>query len=70
MTIMACLFQKINKFSRKNDYLIRWGGEEFIMLLQVESEQGLYRALEHTKTIIEQHYFEEVKKEFDIEFLV
>ncbi|QDF30178.1 sensor domain-containing diguanylate cyclase [Halarcobacter anaerophilus] len=60
--VLKELVSEINRFSRKDDILIRWGGEEFILILKVESEKGLYKALEHIRKIIELHYFEKVEK--------
>jgi len=60
--VLKDMVGEISKFSRSEDILIRWGGEEFIMILKVESDNGLYKALDHIRNIIEQHYFEEVKK--------
>lgn len=42
----------IQQYSRVNDILIRWGGEEFILILKVESQKGLYKALEHLRSIV------------------
>ena len=39
--------------SRNDDILIRWGGEEFIMILKVSSENGLKIALENLRKTIE-----------------
>jgi diguanylate cyclase (GGDEF)-like protein/PAS domain S-box-containing protein len=48
----------INKFSRNDDILIRWGGEEFIILLKVDSKEGLYKALDHFREAIQNHKLE------------
>lgn len=60
--VLKELVSEINKFSRNEDILIRWGGEEFIIILKVESKTGLFKALEHIRKIIEEHYFKDVKK--------
>ena len=60
--VLKEMVNEIQRFSRSEDLLIRWGGEEFIMVLKVESDNGLYKALEHIRTTIEKHYFEDVKK--------
>lgn len=52
----------INRFSRDDDILIRWGGEEFIMLLRVDSEEGLLKALEHFRKVIENNKLENIDK--------
>jgi len=43
----------LQKYSRKDDILIRWGGEEFVMMLKVDSQNGLLKALEHLRKVIE-----------------
>lgn len=60
--VLKDMVEEINKFSRSEDILIRWGGEEFIVILKVESNNGLYKALDHIRGVIEQHYFEEIKQ--------
>jgi len=50
----------IKKFSRSYDILIRWGGEEFIMLFKVKSEEDLSTVLEHLRKVIEIEKFETI----------
>lgn len=45
---------------RNDDFFIRWGGEEFIMLIESESLQSLRRALEHIRQRIAHHTFSDV----------
>lgn len=45
--------ETINKYSRKNDILVRWGGEEFILILKVDSLKDLQSALEHLRKVVE-----------------
>ena len=45
---------------RDTDYLIRWGGEEFIVLMKVNSIESLQKATEHIRQSIESYHFEEV----------
>lgn len=52
----------IKKFSRKEDILIRWGGEEFVMILKVKSEESLEKALNHIRQVIQFESFEKVGK--------
>ncbi|NOR56927.1 MAG: diguanylate cyclase [Sulfurimonas sp.] len=47
---------------RDTDYLIRWGGEEFIVLMRVNSIDSLEKATEHMRTVIENYNFEGVDK--------
>lgn len=50
----------IHKFSRDEDTLIRWGGEEFILILKVRSKEDLSKALEHIRKVIELEKFKTV----------
>lgn len=52
----------INKHCRKDDLLIRWGGEEFILILKIKSKQDLEKILEHIRKTIEQCNFSVVKQ--------
>jgi diguanylate cyclase (GGDEF)-like protein len=45
---------------RDTDYLIRWGGEEFIVLMRVNSIDSLQKATEHIRQSIENYHFEKV----------
>ena len=47
---------------RDNDYLIRWGGEEFIILVKVNTIESLVKITENIRKLIEIHSFEEVGK--------
>ncbi|WP_294967018.1 diguanylate cyclase [Sulfurimonas sp.] len=47
---------------RDTDYLIRWGGEEFIILMRVNSIYSLEKATEHIRVCIESYKFQEVDK--------
>jgi diguanylate cyclase (GGDEF)-like protein len=50
----------IQKYSRKEDILIRWGGEEFVLVLKVPSKDSLKIALENIRKSIENHNFDTV----------
>ncbi|MDN5110293.1 PAS domain S-box protein [Aliarcobacter butzleri] len=52
----------INNSSRKNDVLIRWGGEEFILVLQLNSENTLPKILENLRKAIEDYDFPKIGK--------
>lgn len=52
----------INNSSRKNDILIRWGGEEFILILQLNSENTLPKILENLRKAIEDYDFPKIGK--------
>ncbi|WP_455757182.1 diguanylate cyclase domain-containing protein [Sulfurimonas sp.] len=46
---------------RDNDYLIRWGGEEFIILLETSSKEVLHKTLENVRTKIDNTHFSTVE---------
>ena len=47
----------IQKHSRQDDILIRWGGEEFILLMKIKNENDLFKALDHLRTVVEEYQF-------------
>ena len=47
----------LNKNSRKNDILVRWGGEEFIMILKIDEASNLQKILESLRKCIESFDF-------------
>jgi len=51
--VLKHFVQTVQQFSRSYDVLIRWGGEEFIMLFRVKSEDDLNKVLEHLRKVIE-----------------
>lgn len=51
--VLINFVKTVQRFSRKDDILIRWGGEEFILILKVESEKTLTKILEHLRKAIE-----------------
>ncbi|WP_258238356.1 diguanylate cyclase domain-containing protein [Arcobacter sp. CECT 8983] len=61
ITLIA-LVKIINSSIRKDDVLVRWGGEEFILLMKNLSDETLKNSLEHIKSVIEKYEFETIKK--------
>ena len=51
----------IQKSSRKDDLLIRWGGEEFLLLTKVKSIDNAKKVLENIRNAISQASFEGIK---------
>lgn len=60
--VLKELVSEISKFSRDDDILIRWGGEEFILIMKIKSENDLLKVLEHLRIRIEKHIFKKVGK--------
>ncbi len=58
--VLIELVRIINKFSRKDDILVRWGGEEFIIVFKTHSDNDLARVAENIRLIIEEHSFDRV----------
>ncbi|MGA1932805.1 diguanylate cyclase [Arcobacter sp. YIC-464] len=58
--ILIKFVELIHKYSRRDDILIRWGGEEFILLLKVTSKDDLLNALEHLREVIKSYNFKKV----------
>ena len=50
----------LHKNSRKNDILVRWGGEEFIMILKIDEASNLQKILESLRKSIESFVFNTV----------
>jgi diguanylate cyclase (GGDEF)-like protein/PAS domain S-box-containing protein len=58
--VLIKFVEKIQNNLRKNDILIRWGGEEFILILQLESQKDLEKKLEHLRKVIEIEFFPKI----------
>ena len=52
--------QTIKNNSRQDDILIRWGGEEFVLLLKISSSNDLEKALDNLRKVIQNHNYETV----------
>lgn len=46
--------------TRSSDYVIRWGGEEFVILTQAKVVEQIQTIAEHVRVAIENHFFEPV----------
>ncbi len=60
--VLINLVSKIEKTLRSDDVLIRWGGEEFIILLKVSSKEALELVLEKLRNTIENSKFKNLPK--------
>lgn len=59
--ILKTVVQIVNRFTRKDDRLIRWGGEEFLIIMYAKTIRSLVRQAEHLRSVIENHKFENIK---------
>jgi len=59
--VLKKLVSVVKKSIRFNDILIRWGGEEFIILTLVNSTDNLYTIAEYIRKNVERAYFKSVK---------
>ena len=57
-SVLIEFVQEISKFSRNEDIVVRWGGEEFLLILKVRSKSSLEKALENIRSMIESNSFE------------
>ena len=52
--VLKALVQTIQAHSRRSDILIRWGGEEFILMIPINNKANLYKRLNSLREVIEQ----------------
>lgn len=60
--VLKELVGRIKNSIRQSDYIIRWGGEEFIVLISTKSVDEAKATAEHLRSMIENHYFNDVEK--------
>lgn len=55
---------------RKNDYLCRYGGDEFIIILQDTTVNDANKVMKHIQHLIDNQYFEVEKKSINVSFSI
>ncbi len=55
-TVLKELATTLRQSLRKEDYVIRWGGEEFVVLIQTRNPGSLTRTADHLRRTIEEHF--------------
>lgn len=55
--VLKKLVDTIIEYSRKSDTLVRWGGEEFVLLIPIKSAETLYKMLDTLRERISQTSF-------------
>ena len=58
--VLIKFVQTIQNNLRKDDILVRWGGEEFVLILQLDSQKDLEKKLEHLRKAIEMESFPKI----------
>lgn len=59
--VLQELVKRVSESIRSSDYIVRWGGEEFIVLICVKSLDELEAAAEHLRSMIEHHPFKDIE---------
>jgi diguanylate cyclase (GGDEF)-like protein len=60
--ILKELVKRVTESIRSSDYLIRWGGEEFLVLVSTTSLDQLESTAQHLRSMIANHHFEDVQQ--------
>lgn len=55
--VLQAFAQRVNHTIRETDMLIRWGGEEFLLVARVESQDNYHTIAERIRTIVVQEVF-------------
>ncbi|MFT5659495.1 MAG: polar amino acid transport system substrate-binding protein [Sulfurimonas sp.] len=50
----------VTQSTRDTDKIIRWGGEEFIIIVEINEDQFLHQIAEHLRSVIEKYEFKDV----------
>lgn len=58
--VLSNIVSLVKKHTRDSDKIVRWGGEEFLIIVQIEKDIDLYKIAEYLRSIIEQHNFKDV----------
>ena len=58
--VLIKFVETIQNNLRKDDILVRWGGEEFVLILQLDSQKDLEKKLEHLRKAIEIEFFPKI----------
>jgi len=58
--VLLLLYQLMQHHFRESDYLFRFGGEEFIVIVRTTSEEQARRAYERFRSAVESHIFPQV----------
>ncbi|MDY0124075.1 diguanylate cyclase [Sulfurimonas sp.] len=56
--VLKALVEIVGRFTRKEDKLIRWGGEEFVVIMYAKTIGDIARQAEHLRFVIQNHKFD------------
>ena len=59
-SVLREVVKLMQTYTRDDDKVIRWGGEEFVLITQAINIKGVLKQAEHLRSIIEKHHFETV----------
>ncbi|MEA2099756.1 MAG: GGDEF domain-containing protein [Campylobacterota bacterium] len=59
--VLKTIVKLVKSNIRHTDKLIRWGGEEFIIVIPADKIDDLYKDAEHLRVAIEKYEFDEIK---------
>lgn len=60
--VLKKIVEIVKKNIRKSDYLIRWGGEEFLILLPETDIESAIKVAEKLRTLVENYQFKDIGK--------
>lgn len=55
--VLSTIASLVKKYTRDTDKIIRWGGEEFIILCEIDNSKSLKEIAEHLRSVIESYKF-------------
>ncbi len=58
--VLKNLVDTISRFIRKDDKLIRWGGEEFVIVMYAKTIENIIRQAEHLRFVVQNNKLENV----------
>ncbi|MBC8238268.1 MAG: diguanylate cyclase [Helicobacteraceae bacterium] len=55
--VLSTIASLVKKYTRDSDKIIRWGGEEFIIICEIDNGKSLKDIAEHLRSVIQRHKF-------------
>lgn len=60
--VLRSIAAVVKKYTRDNDKLVRWGGEEFLVICEVEKIESIVRIAEHLRSVTASKKYEKVSQ--------